>query len=141
MRKYIFISILYYQRASFPNEPKSKLAEFTPIALNARIMVEKVTLFPLSILEICALLTPNSSPSCSCVIKKKSVRHGKNNLPCQTLHINTMNSYSQKGLSIISATGKCAFHLCCHQMFPYRSKASSTSSYRPYSKMPSSTMW
>lgn len=63
----ISISILYYQRATFPNEPKSKLAEFTPIALNARIMVEKVTLFPLSILEICALLTPINSPSCACV--------------------------------------------------------------------------
>ena len=55
---FISISILYYQRATFPNEPKSKLAEFTPIALNARIMVEKVTLFPLSILEICDLLIP-----------------------------------------------------------------------------------
>ena len=55
------ISILHYQRATFPNEPKSKLAEFTPIALNARIMVEKVTLFPLSILEICVLL-PHQFP-------------------------------------------------------------------------------
>ena len=45
----ISISILYYQRATFPNEPKSKLAEFTPIALNARIIVEKVTLFFISI--------------------------------------------------------------------------------------------
>ena len=45
----ISISILHYQRATFPNEPKSKLAEFTPIALNARIIVEKVTLFFISI--------------------------------------------------------------------------------------------
>ena len=45
----ISISILFYQRATFPNEPKSKLAEFTPIALNARIIVEKVTLFFISI--------------------------------------------------------------------------------------------
>ena len=45
----ISISILFYQRATFPNEPKSKLAEFTPIALNARIIVEKITLFFISI--------------------------------------------------------------------------------------------
>ena len=45
----ISISILFYQRATFPNEPKSKLAEFTPIALNARIIVEKATLFFISI--------------------------------------------------------------------------------------------
>ena len=45
----ISISILHYQRATFPNEPKSKLAEFTPIALNARIILEKVTLSFISI--------------------------------------------------------------------------------------------
>ena len=63
----ISISILHYQRATFPNEPKSKLAEFTPIALNARIMVEKVTLFPLSIFWKSVYSYPINSPSCSCV--------------------------------------------------------------------------
>ena len=55
----------FYQRATFPKEPSSKLAVFTPIALNALTIVEKEILFPLSIFDICALFTPISSPSCS----------------------------------------------------------------------------
>ena len=54
-----------YQRATLPNEPKSRFADFTPIARKARTIVEKLTLFPLSILDICALLTPINSPNCS----------------------------------------------------------------------------
>ena len=53
--------------STLPKEPSSKLAVFTPIALNALTIVEKDILFPLSIFEICALLTPISSPNCSWV--------------------------------------------------------------------------